>query len=210
MNFDALPEIIQGGMGIGVSGWPLARAVALDGQLGVVSGTCLDSLLIRRLQDGDLGGHVRRAMAEFPIPDVAQEVLDKFFKPEGREEGEPYKLVPMYRQVVDNFRNQVTVLANFVEVWLAKEGHDGEVGINYLTKLQMPTLSSIYGAMLAKVDYVLMGAGIPREIPGALDKFANHEPASIRLEVQENGMEIQHRVNAGILDLSQQIGRAHV
>jgi len=189
MNLDALPEIIQGGMGIGVSGWPLARAVAIQGQLGVVSGTSLDSVLIRRLQDGDLGGHVRRAMEAFPIPDVASEVLDRFFKPDGREEGEPYALVPMYRQVVDNFRNHVTVLANFVEVWLAKEGHEGQVGINYLTKLQMPTLSSIYGAMLAGVDYVLMGAGIPREVPGALDRFANHEPASIRLDVQGAGGE---------------------
>lgn len=189
MNLDALPEIIQGGMGIGVSGWPLARAVALQGQLGVVSGTSLDSVLIRRLQDGDLGGHVRRAMEAFPIPDVASEVLDRFFKPDGREDGEPYALVPMYRQVVDNFRNHVTVLANFVEVWLAKEGHEGQVGINYLTKLQMPTLSSIYGAMLAGVDYVLMGAGIPREVPGALDRFANHEPASIRLDVQGGGGE---------------------
>lgn len=194
MNLDALPEIIQGGMGIGVSGWPLARAVALQGHLGVVSGTSLDNVLIRRLQDGDLEGHVRRAMEHFPIPDVAQEVLDRFFKPEGREEGEPYKLAPMYRQVVDNFRNQITVLGNFVEVWLAKEGHDGEVGINYLTKLQMPTLSSIYGAMLAGVDYVLMGAGIPREIPGALDRFAIHESASIRLDVQGNGTEDDARI----------------
>jgi nitronate monooxygenase len=189
MNLDSLPEIIQGGMGIGVSGWPLARAVALNGQLGVVSGTALDNLLVRRLQDGDLGGHVRRAMDHFPIPDVASEVLDRFFKPDGREEGEPYKLPPMYRQVVDNFRNHVTVLGNFVEVWLAKEGHDGEVGINYLAKLQMPTLSSIYGAMLGGVDFVLMGAGIPREIPGALDRFANHESASIRFDVTGDGGE---------------------
>lgn len=186
MNLDALPEIIQGGMGIGVSSWPLARAVALQGQLGVVSGTALDNLLIRRLQDGDMGGHVRRALDAFPIPSVASEIMDRFFKPEGREEGEPYKIAPMYRKVVDNFRDHITVAANFVEVWLAKEGHQGQVGINYLTKLQMPTLSSVYGAMLAGVDFVLMGAGIPREIPGALDRFANHEPASIRFDVQGN------------------------
>ena len=26
---------------------------------------------------------------------------------------------------------------------------------------RLPTISSLYGAMLAEVDYVLMGAGIP-------------------------------------------------
>ena len=59
----ALPPIIQGGMGVGVSGWRLARAVAQCGQLGVVSGTALDLLLTRQLQLGDLGGHLRRALA---------------------------------------------------------------------------------------------------------------------------------------------------
>ncbi len=62
------PVIIQGGMGVGVSGWPLARAVALTGQLGVVSGVALDTILARRLQLGDPGGHVRRTLANFPTP----------------------------------------------------------------------------------------------------------------------------------------------
>ena len=48
-----LPVVIQGGMGAGVSGWRLARAVSSTGQLGVVSGTALDVLLARRLQEGD-------------------------------------------------------------------------------------------------------------------------------------------------------------
>ncbi|MFC1661832.1 nitronate monooxygenase [Gemmatimonadota bacterium] len=195
MDVDSLPVIIQGGMGIGVSSWPLARAVALRGQMGVVSGTALDNLLVRRLQDGDLGGHIRRAMEAFPIPSVGSETLRRFFNPDGREEAEPYAVVSMYRQVVDTFRDQLTVMANFVEVWLAKEGHDGPVGINFLTKVQLPTLSSLYGAMLAGVDYVLMGAGIPREIPGALDRLAEHEPASIRLEVQGAGQGPEERLN---------------
>jgi NAD(P)H-dependent flavin oxidoreductase YrpB (nitropropane dioxygenase family) len=38
--------------------------------------------------------------------------------------------------------------------------------------------------MLAGVDYVLMGAGIPKDIPGALDRMADHEPAVTRFEVQ--------------------------
>ncbi|MDH5505451.1 MAG: nitronate monooxygenase, partial [Acidimicrobiia bacterium] len=32
-----LPIVIQGGMGVGVSGWRLANAVSSCGQLGVVS-----------------------------------------------------------------------------------------------------------------------------------------------------------------------------
>jgi NAD(P)H-dependent flavin oxidoreductase YrpB (nitropropane dioxygenase family) len=93
----------------------------------------------------------------------------------------------MYKQVVSRVRHQLTMLANFCEVWLAKEGHDGKVGINLLTKVQMPNLGSLYGAMLAGVDYVLMGAGIPREIPGVLDRFAEHKPASIKFDVEGLG-----------------------
>lgn len=178
-----LPLIIQGGMGVGVSNWQLARAVSRRGQLGAISGTALDSLLVRRLQDGDRGGHMRRALAAFPISEVSAAALRRYFLPEGRPPHEPYKLLPMYKQAVSVARQQLTMLANFAEVYLAKEGHDGEVGINLLTKLQLPNLASLYGAMLAGVDYVLMGAGIPREIPGALDALSQHQTATLRFDV---------------------------
>ena len=171
-------------MGIGVSNWHLARAVSRAGQLGVVSGTAVDTVLVRRLQDGDVGGHVRRAMEHFPIPLAAERVLERYYLPRGRTRGASYAMLPMYRQSVSVDRQRVTMLANFVEVWLAREGHGGVVGINLLTKVQMPNLASLYGAMLAGVDYVLMGAGIPREIPGALDALARHEPTWIRMDVE--------------------------
>lgn len=180
-----LPTIIQGGMGVGVSNWRLARAVGSAGGLGVVSGTALDTLLVRRLQDGDPGGHMRRAMARFPVPSVADEVLRKFFRPGGRSPNEPYALLPLYNRRAGAAREQLTMLANFVEVDLAREGHDGPVGINLLTKLQMPNMPSLYGAMLAGVDAVLMGAGIPREIPGILDRLSRNEPATQRLHLDE-------------------------
>lgn len=178
------PRLIQGGMGVGVSNWRLARAVAARGGLGVVSGTGLDVLFVRRLQDGDADGSLRRAMASFPIPGIAAEVLERFFRPEGRRPGAPYKAISRYERTVSRWRQQLTVLANYVEVFLAREGHRGPIGINLLSKIPLPNLASLYGAMLAGVDHVLMGAGIPRDVPRALDELAAHRPASLRLEVE--------------------------
>lgn len=172
-------------MGIGVSNWTLARAVSRLGQLGVVSGTAIDSVFIRRLQDGDIGGHIRRAMQHFPMPDICEHILRRYFRPHGRADGVGYALLPMRRKVVSTTQQLITILANFVEVWLAKEGHSGLIGINLLTKVQMPNLASLYGAILAKVDYVLMGAGIPREIPAVLDALAEHRPVQVRFDVED-------------------------
>ncbi len=178
-----LPSIIQGGMGVGISSWRLAQAVSRRGHLGVVSGTAVETLLVRRLQDGDEGGHMRRAMAHFPLPGLAAEVLDRFYRPAGRPAGTPYRMLPMYRQHASRARERITMLGNFVEVWLAREGHAEPVGINLLTKVQLPNLAALYGAMLAGVGYVLMGAGIPREIPAVLDAFAEGRAASLRFDV---------------------------
>jgi NAD(P)H-dependent flavin oxidoreductase YrpB (nitropropane dioxygenase family) len=188
MNDSAtLPRIIQGGMGIAVSDWRLAQAVSRAGQLGVVSGTAIDAVFVRRLQDGDAGGHLRRAMAAFPMPGVADAVLAQWFRAEGRAPGGRYRELPMHRQRVSRERHHVTMLAMFCEVWLAREGHGNPVGVNLLTKIQLPNLALLYGAMLAGVDYVLMGAGIPREVPGALDALAEHRPARMRLDVEALG-----------------------
>ena len=181
----ALPLIIQGGMGVAVSNWVLARAVAESGQLGVVSGTCIDTVFVRRLQDGDPTGDMRRAMSHFPLPEVSSAALARYFIPGGKSPGTPYKLLPMWKRKVSEAREQIAMLASFVEVFLAKEG-GGQVGINLLTKVQLPNLSTLYGAMLAGVDYVLMGAGIPKEIPGVLDAFARGDTARMRLDVEDD------------------------
>jgi NAD(P)H-dependent flavin oxidoreductase YrpB (nitropropane dioxygenase family) len=178
------PEIIQGGMGVGVSGWRLARSVSRLGQLGVVSGTGTESMLVRRLQDGDPDGALRRSMARFPLQDVVADTLHRYFLPEGRAPGAPYRMLPLPRQVPTRARQQLTMLSTFVEVDLAKEGHGGRIGMNLLAKIQLPTLPALYGAMLADVDAILMGAGIPREIPGVLDALAAHQPCSIRFDVE--------------------------
>ncbi|MFC7478934.1 nitronate monooxygenase [Luedemannella flava] len=171
-------------MGVGVSSWRLARAVALTGQLGVVSGVALDVLLARRLQRGDEGGHVRRALAQFPVPAVVQRVLDQYFVAGGVPAGRPFRPVPRLGLKARCSRQLLTAVANFVEVFLAKEGHDQPVGVNYLEKMQLPTPAAVYGAMLAGVDYILMGAGLPTEIPRLLDALAAGRPARLSVTVQ--------------------------
>lgn len=50
-----LPKIIQGGMGVRISSWQLAREVSKKGGLGVISGTAMDVIFVRTLQDGEFG-----------------------------------------------------------------------------------------------------------------------------------------------------------
>jgi nitronate monooxygenase len=177
------PVIIQGGMGAGVSNWKLARAVSQLGQLGVVSGTALDQILARRLQDGDPGGHMRHGLEAFPFPSMAERIQREYFISGGKGEGVPYRPVPAPSKNNPRKLIELCIVSNFVEVFLAREGHRNAVGINYLEKIQTVHLPSIFGAMLAGVGYVLMGAGIPLKIPGVLDRFAEHQSAEYALHV---------------------------
>jgi nitronate monooxygenase len=177
------PKIIQGGMGFGISNWRLAHAVSQLGQLGVVSGTALDVVITRTLQAGDPGGHVRRALEHFPFPHIAKRILEKYFVHDGLSEDEPFRKAPMH--ALDGRREpmELSMAGNFVEVFLAREGHTNPVGINYLEKIQMPQLPSLYGAMLAGAAVVIMGAGIPLAIPGILDALAEHRPVDYPVNV---------------------------
>lgn len=189
-----LPKIIQGGMGAAVSDWRLAKAVSVEGQLGVVSGTALDVIMIRRLQSGDEGGHVRRALASFPVKKIAERIIEEYFVENGQKAPLPLSKYKMLTEAPTLKQNEDLVAANFVEVFLAKEGHDGIVGLNLLEKIQIANPASLFGTMLAGVDYVIMGAGIPREIPGILDKFAKCEPIEMRLAVEGEGKDEKHFV----------------
>ena len=170
-------------MGAGISNWRLARSVSQLGQLGVVSGTALDMILARRLQDGDPGGHMRHGLDHFPFPEMAERIWRTYYMPGGKHATEPYRTLPMHSKDCPRELQELCIVANFIEVFLAREGHPNPVGINYLEKIQIPHLPSIYGAMLAGVAYVLMGAGVPVKIPGVLDRFVNHEPATYPLQV---------------------------
>ena len=177
------PKIIQGGMGVGVSNWRLANAVSKLGQLGVVSGTALDALFVRRLADGDQGGHMRRGLDAFPFPEMARRIWQEYFVAGGKPVEAPYPLTPVHQRKDVRKAIELCMVSNFVEVFLARENHTNPVGINFLEKVQMPHMASVYGAMLAGVGYVLMGAGIPLHIPGVLDLLAAHHEVEYKLSV---------------------------
>ncbi len=178
------PRVIQGGMGVAVSDWRLARAVATTGQLGVVSGTAVDLLLARRLQNGDPAGDVRRALARLPLPGVADRILHTYFVPGGKPPDAPYRPVLRFSLEPSRVATELAVAGAFVEVSLAKEGHTGPVGINILRKIELPILATVYGALLAGVDCVLVGAGNPADLPSALDALVAHEAAEMPVRVQ--------------------------
>ena len=183
-----LPSIIQGGMGIGVSTWRLARTVAQRGELGVVSGTAIDSVVARELQDGD--PHDRRSVLQtYPDQTIVEHLLDRFYQPEGRSEKEPYDLLPIHQFTPRPKSQRILAAATYTEVQMAKEGYDGLVGMNLMAKLKRYSLPCLYGAMLAGVDAVFIGAGIPLEEAKQIPKLAAGEPASLRLDVDTSQVE---------------------
>jgi nitronate monooxygenase len=122
-------------------------------------------------------------LSHFPIKEPVQRLLNNFYvdKPTDRP---TYKRPPMWSLKSAKSASEVNAIANFVEVFLAREGHAHPVGLNLLEKIQMPVLSSLYGAMLAGVSFVIMGAGLPVQVPDAMEKMAEHEEASYKLDVQ--------------------------
>lgn len=176
-------RIIQGGMGMFVSGPRMARAVSMEGQLGTLSGVCLDKALVRKLQSGDLDGNLRRALSHFPFPTFAENVLKEYFVEGGIPKGKAFKNAPVFTVNPPPLLISLTVCANFAFVWLAKEGHQNPVSINYLEKVAMPHVFAITGAILAGVDYITMGAGIPLQIPGVIESIVQGKTANYRMAV---------------------------
>lgn len=186
------PELIQGGMGVGVSDWRLARAVAVAGQelgrpvLGVISGVGLPILMPQRLQERD-PDTIRALNALGAInPEIAENILNRFLPKPGQKYKLPQKpevLITGSQEKQDEYNNRAFAAA-FVEVWLAKEGHKGPIGMNLLEKVQLSHLPIILGAMAAGLDTLIVGAGIPLQIPEVLENFANNKEASYRIDVE--------------------------
>lgn len=165
-----LPKIRQGGMGVRISGYRLAKTVALLNQVGTLSGVALETIMARLLQLGDPGGDIRRALKNFPIPEVANRIIQTYLDYRA-DKNKRFKGVPAYRVDPSRLLIELLVCANFAFVWLAKEGHDKPITINYLEKISMPHVYAITGAMLAGVDAITMGAGVGLQIPAVIDSI---------------------------------------
>jgi NAD(P)H-dependent flavin oxidoreductase YrpB (nitropropane dioxygenase family) len=209
-------QLIQGGMGVYVSNWRLAQAVATErpgATAGTVSGTALDVVYVRLLQLGDPGGHARRALAAFDTlygAGIGQKITDRYFIDGGKAPDARFKSAPMqilHAQsgvpaaagvagdpsnvplVLDAEIIELLIATGFAEVWLAKEGHSGNIFINFLNKIEVPLMYVMYGAMLAGVDGVIVGAGNPDGLAARCSRLANHQAVTKNLSVlyQEAG-----------------------
>ena len=210
MQFLKHIQLIQGGMGVYVSNWRLARAVAMEKPgitAGTVSGTALDVVYTRLLQLGDPGGHIRRAFSAFDTQfrtQIGRRLLGQYYIEGGKPPGARYKNAPIHTARPANNRStipmpdspdaaveltlnaetiELIIITAFAEVWLAKQGHGGLIFINFLNKVELPLIYAMYGAMLAGVDGIVVGAGNPEGLPAICTALAYHEPVSYQIPV---------------------------
>jgi NAD(P)H-dependent flavin oxidoreductase YrpB (nitropropane dioxygenase family) len=219
MQFLQKIKLIQGGMGVYVSNWRLARAVAMEQPgttAGTVSGTALDIVYVRLLQLGDPGGHVRRALAAFDAlfgVAIGQKIINHFFIDGGKAPAARFKNAPKHMVRLPNGSDilpaaqtpapvalnmepetvELLIASGFAEVWLARQGHSGRIFINFLHKVELPLIYTMYGAMLAGVDGIIVGAGNPDGLPAVCSRLAQHAPVTSELSVlyRESGETFQ-------------------
>ncbi len=220
MEFLRQVKLIQGGMGAYVSNWRLARAVAMERPgvtAGTVSGIGLDVGYARILELGDPGGHVRRAFQAFDEKfntSLGKDFFTQYFIPGGKAPGEKFRHFPMQAAGPRNGTDKINasdnhagivglslpqdviervILTAFAEVWLAKVGHSGKIFINFLKKIELPLVFAMYGAMLAGVDGIVIGAGSPEGLPSVSTMLAQHQPVNIDIPMlyRESGESFQ-------------------
>ena len=220
MKFLEEIKLIQGGMGVYVSNWRLAQAVSKERpgiSAGTVSGTGLDVVYTRILQLGDPGGHIRRALNAFDhqySTQIGQRIIDRYFIENGKKPDARFKYPP--KQVVHNLSGnkiipkpvssqgpveltmedeviELLIATCFAEVWLAKEGHQGRIFINFMHKIELPLIYCMYGAMLAGVDGMIVGAGNPDGLPKVCSLFTTHQQVTHPIVVlyRESGEDFQ-------------------
>lgn len=203
-------KLIQGGMGVYVSNWRLAKRVAVQQPgvtVGTVSGTALDVVYVRLLQLGDPGSHIRRALQAFDerfSVTIGRRIYEKYYIEGGKDPHDRFRTAPLQRiktmagktnitssppsptpipLTLDDEIIELLIVTAFAEVWLAKEGHSGKIFINFLHKIELPLIYALYGAMLAGVDGIIVGAGNPEGLPAICQNLSRHEAISQDISV---------------------------
>lgn len=190
INTSWIRKIWQGGMGVDISNWILARESAMCGGTGTTSSALADQVLVRILQNGDPGGHFRRALSNFPfLRNEVDDIIEKYYVPLGNPV--KYKFAKPLSLNSDRESILLVVLANYCNVYLAKEGHSNPIAINIMEKLQLPLMYAVAGAMIAGVDIIAVGAGLPLQIPDVIDAIANGKVASYSVLVEDLKEKVQ-------------------
>jgi len=154
------PRLIQAGMGVRVSSAKLANTTSRLGALGVVSSIGLRHIIINEVRAGN--AETIAVAKRFPVRSYVDELLE--FAPGGPRNAQPPP-IDNPDPAKSELPKRLSTIAAFIEVTQAKAGHNGVVGVNVMWKSALTALPSIYGAMLAKVDVLLCGAGVPMELP---------------------------------------------
>jgi len=185
-------DILVGGMGVDISSVQLVAAAANHPSgccSGSLSATGLAEIYTRLLQLGDPGDEVRKAFDAFceAVPALAEEVralFASFHIPGGKDPEARFRGVSMKGMTPPREVQVFTIASTFAHVWRAKQAAPGRpIGINFLRKIERVLLYGLYGAMVAKADWIVMGAGDPRHIPGFLDQLSRHEPVTLPVDV---------------------------
>jgi nitronate monooxygenase len=146
--------------------------------LGTLSGVALEKVMTRQLgQGGPTADAIVRSLKSFPFHGIAEEIIDRYYN-------NPHPNIPALTINPPNSLINLIVCANYAFVKMAKSCHCSPVSINYLEKIQMPHVYAIFGAMLAGVDFITMGAGIPNQIPGLVNAYLENQPGTYKIPVE--------------------------
>jgi nitronate monooxygenase len=181
------PKIIQGGMGVYISCPNLARTVSMQSKpgketLGTGSGTAIERVMARLLQKGGKNSDdIVRIIRGSQIPEIremGEGIIARYLN-------KPNSGIPVFtlQPPPSRFLIGLTICANYVFVMLAKEGHNNSVSMNFLEKIQAPHAFAVYGAMLAGVDFITVGAGIPLQFPDIFDAYMEGREATYSITV---------------------------
>lgn len=137
---------------------------------------------------------MREALATFPNQAIADRALSMYFQENGEHPDDQrlwYRMMPMFNHNTKetSITADMAVLGAYAETYLAKQraGSTGIVGMNLLTELDRPNMHELLGAMMAGVDFVGMGAGIPDQIPRVIHDIRHGAGAPVGHNVHVRG-----------------------